>query len=94
MRSFLTVSETGEKALPTLYSSTKTAFVAYVSSDTDLNDDMKTAAMLENKNAPLTGLKLWTRAKDYKSNFINKYQPIKNSEAIPSGTSNEDEIID
>ena len=94
LRSFLTVSETGEKALPLLYSSTTTAFAAYVAADTDLNDDMKTAAMLGNRNIPLTGAKLWSRAKDYKSNFINKYQPIKNNTVTPSGTSNDDEIID
>jgi hypothetical protein len=46
MRSFLTVSETGEKALPELYSSTKEVFGKFVAADTDLNDDMKTAAMV------------------------------------------------
>jgi hypothetical protein len=94
IRSFLTVSETGEKALPLLYSSTKTTFANYVSADSDLTDDMKTAAMLGNRNSSLTGLKLWTRAKDYKRNFINKYQPIKNNDPTPSGTSNDDDIID
>jgi hypothetical protein len=94
LRSFLTVSETGEKALPQLYSSTKIAFEKYVAADTDFNDDMRSAAMLGNRNVSLTGAKLWSRAKDYKSNFINKYQPIKNNTVTPSGTSNNDEIID
>ena len=94
IRSFLTVSETGEKALPALFSASKAAFAAFVASDTDLNDDMKSAAMLGNRNVPLTGHKIWTRAKDYKSNFLNKYQPIKRNEPIPSGMSNDDDIID
>jgi hypothetical protein len=94
MRSFLTVSETGEKALPDLYKSTMEVYASYVAADTELNNDMKTAAMLGNRNCALTGPKLWTRAKQYKRNFINKYHPIKNSEPIPSGTSNDEEIID
>jgi hypothetical protein len=94
MCSFLTVSETGEKALPALYSATKSTFAAYVASDKELNEDMRDAALLGNRNAALTGLKLWTRAKDYKRNFINKYQPLKNNEPTPSGFSNDDDIID
>jgi hypothetical protein len=70
---FFEVSEQPQQKKADLYKSILDAFTSRVDKDSDLSSVCKTHILLGNENKAFNGERLWDKAKEVKSRFVNDY---------------------
>ncbi|CAJ1955829.1 unnamed protein product [Cylindrotheca closterium] len=91
---YLAVSEQPESKLSALEKKILYEFRMLVAETTEMNERLKDEVRKGNENKPLDGAKIFSRAKDYKSEITNVVVPLWNSHCTPSGTSSQEQSFE